>query len=76
MLGRREGEGGGGVVPNNLVGTVYVQYGVSFPHFFFYIGVCRSGFQIMLNSPVFFISREKKYLWFPPRENVKKPFFS
>ena len=26
----------------------------------------------MLNSPVFFISREKKYLGLPPRENVKK----
>ena len=44
--------------------------------FLFYIGVCRSGFQIMLNFPVFFISREKKYLGFPPRENVKKPLFS
>ena len=30
----------------------------------------------MLNSPVFFISREKKYLGLPPRENVKKPNFS
>jgi hypothetical protein len=29
----------------------------------------------MLNSPVFFISRKKKYLGFPPRENVKKPYF-
>jgi hypothetical protein len=29
----------------------------------------------MLNYPVFFISREKKYLGFPPRENVKKPNF-
>ena len=43
--------------------------------FLFYIGVGRSGFQIMLNSPVFFISREKKYLGFPPRENVKKTLF-
>ena len=29
----------------------------------------------MLNFPVFFISREKKYLGFPPRENVKKTQF-
>ena len=44
--------------------------------FLFYIGVYGSGFQILLNSPVFFFSRGKKYLEFPPRENVKKPLFS
>ncbi len=49
-----------------------LPWGISFPHF---IPCLRIGVPNIVKLPCIFFSLGKKYLAFPPRKNVKTPYF-